>query len=232
MTSAARCYTGHTEMLGMARIVGMQFQHSKSDLIHIQKRGNCQPPLQLGGSEIAPVDSVRLLDIWLDKVDIRALRGRLESQMLALTHIGVGLRPGASTSLHTPVIRPAITYGAGVLAEQSPRDMSRALASSQDKALRKVAGGYKASPIRYRRRWRSSPELVHGSEETRLGATPGSIGVERTSTAQADKLPAPSPRTPTLLTSDWPPNAALEEVLHQKCVASMPDARICRSWPP
>ena len=45
----------------------MQFQPSKSELIHFQKRGNYQRSLQLGGSEIAPVDNVRLLGIWLDK---------------------------------------------------------------------------------------------------------------------------------------------------------------------
>ena len=52
---------------GWARIVGLQFQPSKSGLIHFQKRGNYQRSLQLGGSKIAPVDNVRLLGIWLDK---------------------------------------------------------------------------------------------------------------------------------------------------------------------
>ena len=54
--------------------------------------------LQLGGSEIAPVDNVRLLGIWLDKrlcwtAHIRALRGKMASQMLALTRLAASVWP-------------------------------------------------------------------------------------------------------------------------------------------
>ena len=76
--------------------------------------------------------------------------------MLALTRLAVsawGCDLERARGLYTAVNRPAITYGAGVIAEQSPRGnssaVSRALASSQNKASRKVAMGYKASPIRY-----------------------------------------------------------------------------------
>ena len=155
--------------------VGMQFEPAKSELIHFREAGNpITLPVRLGADTIQPVPSARFLGVWLDyrlrwKAHIKAIRGKLERQTLALTRLAASVwgcdLPRART-LYTAVVRPLAVYGAAAVVEHQPAEPARtpthgqppplksrgvigkALALTQNKALRRVAGAYKASPIK------------------------------------------------------------------------------------
>ena len=72
---------------------GAAFEPAKSELIHFKRRGPSDTnPIQLGHHCLAGQDSAHFLSIWLERrlsfaTHIHALRGRLETQMLALTRL-------------------------------------------------------------------------------------------------------------------------------------------------
>ena len=130
----------------------MKVALDKSSLVNFKHGG--QPdttPLVLGSATLEPELKVQLLGIWLErrlswKAHAKALRGKLETQILALTRLAAsvwGCDLARARMLFTAVVRPLMTYGAGVVGPS----ISKELAVVQNHALRCVAGAYKASPV-------------------------------------------------------------------------------------
>jgi len=146
---------------GWARTRGMQFEPSKSELLHFTRaRAAVQDPVRLGPELISPVESARFLGVWLDrklrwKAHLREACRKFAIQKLALTRLtgsvwGLGLI--RAREIYTKVIRSSLVYGAAAyhLPTQdgrSPRGIVKKLAKTQSECLRAVAGAYRATPV-------------------------------------------------------------------------------------
>ena len=158
----AECVTtlerAFTQAHDWAETRGMTFAASKSELIHFKRKG---PPsstvVRLGETEIRPQDGARFLGIWLDRrlhfgAHVKAVKGKMETQLNALTRLAAltwGCTVARAREIYTKVIRNALTYGAGVFHDSRAPKVAKAFAPTQNKALRKVLGAYKATPIRH-----------------------------------------------------------------------------------
>ena len=136
---------------------GAAFEPAKSELIHFKRRGPPDAtPVQLGPHRVAPQNSARFLGVWLDRrlsfaAHIHAVRGKLETQMNALTRLAAstwGCTVPRAREIYTKVIRSCIAYSAGAFHDPERPRFAKALACHQAQALRTVLGAYKATPIR------------------------------------------------------------------------------------
>ena len=94
--------------------------------------------------------------MWLDRrlsfaAYIRAVRGKLATQMNALTRLAAltwGCTVPRAREIYTKVIRSVIAYGAGAFHNPSQPRYVKTLGPAQTSALRTVLGAYKATPTR------------------------------------------------------------------------------------
>ena len=114
----------------------MQFEPSKSELIHFKRRGNCSKTLALNQPrstiyygpagppfQLAPVENARFLGVWLDKrlnfsAHAAAIKAKMTTQTHALTRLAAsawGCNIEKARLLYVMAIRSAIAYGAGAL---------------------------------------------------------------------------------------------------------------------
>ena len=166
---------------------GAAFEPAKSELIHFKRRGPSDAtPVQLGPHRVVPQDSARFLGIWLDRrlsfaAHIHAVRGKLETQMHALTRLAAsawGCTVPRAREIYTKVIRSCIAYGAGAFYSPGKPRFAKAMARHQAQALRTVLGAYKATPVRSStpsaRRWTftsTSGSLTLSEECNSVGST-------------------------------------------------------------
>jgi hypothetical protein len=145
-----------------ARSRGMQFEPSKSELIHFTRART--PPsdeVRLGSIGKEPQTSVRFLGVWLDrkllwKAHLKEVQRKLESQRLALTRLAAstwGFSLMKAREVYTKVIRSAMAYGASAFHKATelggrPQGTTRALLTEQTRCLRTVAGAYRATAAR------------------------------------------------------------------------------------
>ena len=145
----------------------MSFEPAKSELTHFSRAHKAPPnQLELGAVNLAPVESARFLGFWVDRklrwnAHLAAVRKKLATQSLALTRIA-GSTWGSSLlrarEVYVKVIRPVIAYGApayhvpatttATSAVPRPSGIAKQLAVEQNRCLRVVTGGYRASPVR------------------------------------------------------------------------------------
>ena len=137
---------------------GMSFAPHKSEVIHFAKGGPTRTTaVRLGDVDVPAQGSGRFLGIWLDSklrfnAHIKALKGKMETQINALTRLAAsawGCTTQRAREIYTKVIRSAIAYGAGTFHQPDKPRVAKALATVQNKALRRVLGAYKATPIRH-----------------------------------------------------------------------------------
>ena len=102
---------------------GVQFEPSKSELIHFSKTHRSPTAtVQLGNALVAPLEEVRFLGVWFDRrlrwhAHIKRVRIKLQTQGLALSKIARsawGYHIKYCRTVYTAVIRAAIVYGAAV----------------------------------------------------------------------------------------------------------------------
>jgi len=160
---------------------GMVFEAQKSELIHFTRAHKpCQLPVFLAyppaagmaaarttpspeppqnpqnGVFLAPMEEGRFLGIFLDRklsfqAHVRALKGKMETQMCALTRLAAstwGCSLPRAREIYVKVIRAAISHGAGVFHNPKNPKVAKALETTQNKGLRTVMGAYRATPIR------------------------------------------------------------------------------------
>ena len=152
----------HDEALAWAKRHGIQFEPRKYELIHFTRatrRFNLQATIRLGNGLVKePTKEVRVLGVWLDskltwQPHMRKLVDKAAKQLGALTSITSstwGPSFARARQIYTSVVRPLITYAAPVwVTETTVRSSGfRKLESIQNKALRTITGGYKATPTR------------------------------------------------------------------------------------
>ena len=139
-----------------AQIRGMEFEPAKSTLIHFDRGPGDSTPAILNGVQIKPAKSSRFLGIWIDRkltfaAHIRAVKGKLETQMHALTRLAAstwGCSLIRSREIYTKVIRSALAYGTGVFHNPEQPTVAKKLETNQNQALRRVLGAYRATPVR------------------------------------------------------------------------------------
>jgi hypothetical protein len=154
----------HERCLGWARRHGAKFEPSKYELMHFTrspKKFNTKQELELGEVKIKPTEAVRVLGLHLDP-KLQWKKHKAETLNKMATHTNALTRLAGSTwglpmlqarQVYTMVIRPAMAYAA--LAWHQPASsrgqglaMTRAFQKVQNKCLRSVTGGFKATPIR------------------------------------------------------------------------------------
>ena len=116
---------------------GAAFEPAKSELIHFKRRGPPDTtPVQLGSHRVAPQENARFLGIWLDRrlsftSHIHAVRGKLDTQMNALTRLAAstwGCTVPRAREIYTKVIRSCIAYGAGAFHNPDRPRFAKAMA--------------------------------------------------------------------------------------------------------
>lgn len=153
----------HELCLTWAKEHGINFAPDKYELIHFTtatRRQNLGACITLGNLVKEPSQSVRVLGVWLDpKLRWAAHAKVVESkgqQCLGSLRRVVASTWGASFArarlLYSAVVKPALTYGGEVWSEgmgraTSTKALERA-AIAQNKCLRAVSGGFKATPVR------------------------------------------------------------------------------------
>lgn len=142
---------------------GMQFEPSKSELLHFT-RAHTAPTtaVRLGTTTIRPVESARFLGVWLDrkltwKAHLKQIKTKMETQTFALTRLATsawGCRLARAREIYTKVIRSAIAYGApayhtpGTDGPGTTAGIAAQLLTTQSRCLRVVSGGYRRTPVR------------------------------------------------------------------------------------
>ena len=137
---------------------GMSFAPHKSEVIHFAKGAPTRTTaVRLGDIRVPAQGSGRFLGVWLDSrlrfnAHVKAFRGKMETQMNALTRLAAsawGCTTQRAREIYTKVIRNAMAYGAGAFHYPNKPRVAKALATTQNKALPKVLGAYKTTPIRH-----------------------------------------------------------------------------------
>ena len=235
-----RLEAAYTDAETWANKVGMQFQPSKSEVIHFQRgRSHFDRALHLGAARVEPVKAARFLGVWLHQnlgwsAQIRILKAKMETQLRALTCLagsvwGCDLR--RARQLYTAVVRPAIVFGAAVTAQEGRTGViavGRALAPTQNAALRRISGGYRATPARYLEAEMGIPPLdlymaqrreayVQQVKDTEVAVLIGRVG---TRIAHFLQRPRGLYRPPPDLWGEcWPDNRPLQETVTEKWAA-------------
>ena len=135
-TNAKQLEEAWKTCLQWAKTRGMQFNASKSELIHFNKgRRQWPKPLSLknpaGGedSKVEPVASARFLGVWLDwklswKAHGRAVVAKLKTQEFALSRIAGktwGPNLPRCREVYTKCIRSLMAYGASSFHTPTPK---------------------------------------------------------------------------------------------------------------
>lgn len=146
-----------------ARSRGMEFAPQKSELMHFTRaRSALGNMVRLSSAEVAPKESARFLGVFLDRKlrwrsHLTKVKAKMETQTYALTKIAAstwGCTLARAREVYTNVARSAIAYGASTYhtpadhRKQTPRGITKQLATTQSSCLRVVAGVYRATPIR------------------------------------------------------------------------------------
>ena len=153
----------HGGCLEWARRHGAKFAPEKYELMHLTQRPrrfDTTQALQLGEVTIKPTRAVRVLGLHLDPslrwtAHKEKTLGRMATQMNALTRLTGstwGLPMLQARQVYTMVVRPAMAYAAHVWHQPAAErgqglGLTRKLQKIQNKSLRIVTGGYKATPI-------------------------------------------------------------------------------------
>lgn len=153
----------HSKCLAWAKKFGMKFAPAKYELIHFTRRSkkfDMTATVQLGEVTQTPKAEIRILGVWVDSKlkwsgHLRAIKAKLPAYQRALeftTASTWGACFRTSRQIYTSVVRAAMAYGAPVWHKPSkdvskPQGISKKLAIIQNKALRRVTGAYKATPI-------------------------------------------------------------------------------------
>lgn len=114
----------HARCLDWAKRHGMRFAPTKYELIHFTRRRqfNLRASINLGSVNKEPSPSIRVLGIWLDtkllwSAHLHKVQQKATTQTAALTRITTSTW-GASFSrarqIYSAVVRPALTFGAGI----------------------------------------------------------------------------------------------------------------------
>jgi hypothetical protein len=155
----------HDQCLQWAKRHGAKFAPEKYQLIHLsrrQRRFNMMAGIDLGDVTVEPVDSTRILGVFLDtklrwKEHLAKTQEKMTTRINALTRL-TGSTWGfpliQARQVYNTIIRPAMTYGA--LAWHQPTTDSRRLTGGitpkleiiQNKCLRVITGAFRATPIR------------------------------------------------------------------------------------
>jgi exonuclease III len=164
--NCARLEQMHAECITWAKRHGMTWNPEKYSIIHFTKQRRTNG-LQLSaapdiGMKDGPVPAVKVLGLWVDtklswKPHIQNTATKAIGKIAAMSRL-LGSTWGAtfkrSRLIYTAVIRPTIAYGCSVWyapntpARTQPRESTiRPLVTAQNKALRKITGAYRATPI-------------------------------------------------------------------------------------
>ena len=152
---------------------GMQFEASKSELIHFTRaHAPRTETIDLGATNLEPTEDARFLGVWLDrKLRYKAHLGRIQKKMAtqtyALTRLAAktwGCSLARAREIYTKVIRSAIAYRASAYHTPTepggaPRGIAVALEVIQNDCLRVVMGAYKATQIRHLESEASCPPI-------------------------------------------------------------------------
>jgi hypothetical protein len=167
-TAEANCanlHRVHDQCLQWAKRHGAKFAPDKYHLIHLsrrQRRFNMRASINLGDVTVEPVDSTRILGVFLDtklrwKEHLTKIQEKMATRINALRRL-TGSTWGfpliQARQVYNSIIRPAMTYGA--LAWHQPTADSRRLTGGitpklgiiQNKCLRIIAGAFRATPTR------------------------------------------------------------------------------------
>ena len=143
---------------------GSVFAPDKYELIRLAKNSknfNMTTTINISSEIIKPKADIRVLGLQIDcklkwNAHIRQVQEKMTSQTLALTKLTASTWGASFTKarhVYIAVIRPAMTYGSAVW--HSPPGAGGKLESAENKlsvvqnrCLRKIAGAYKATPIR------------------------------------------------------------------------------------
>ena len=152
----------HELCLAWAREHGIVFAPDKYELIHFTtatRRQNLGACITLGEIEKAPAKSVRVLGVWLDPklrwsehakiVESKGQQCLGGFRRIVTSTWGAGF--ARARLLYNAVVKPALTYGGEIWSERAPGKESKALARAaiaQNKCLRAVCGGFRATPVR------------------------------------------------------------------------------------
>ena len=153
----------HEICLDWARKHGVEFAPKKYELIHFTRKPrlfDMKQKIKIGEIEIGPKDCVRMLGAHLDpalkwKAHIAKIEEKLQSQIASLTRLTTsvyGCSYSKSRQLYKQVVLPAISYATQIW--HSPKGFGMkerikldALEKLQNKCLRIITGGYKATAI-------------------------------------------------------------------------------------
>jgi hypothetical protein len=154
----------HQRCLEWAGRHGAKFAPEKYELMHLTRhprKFDMTQTLRIGGTVKEPVEEVRILGLQLDpklrwKAHKAKVLDRMNTQTNALTKLTGstwGIPMIQARQVYTMVIRPAMTYAAHTW-HQPAVERGRGLALSnrlqkiQNKCLRVVTGGFRATPIK------------------------------------------------------------------------------------
>jgi hypothetical protein len=152
--------TVHSRCLAWAKRFGMKFAPQKYELIHFTRRRtafNLAATIRLGETIQHPKQEVRILGVWIDPklkwaAHIRQVLGKAPSYQRAIDTTAAstwGACFRAARQVYCSVFRAGITYGAPIWHTPSSNGKAKGLAHKligvQNKAIRRVAGTYKAT---------------------------------------------------------------------------------------
>jgi hypothetical protein len=116
---------------------GMQFEPSKSELLHFTRaKAASKQRVRLGNAIIEPTESARFLGVWLDRrlkwtAHLKRIQTKMETQQFALTRLAAstwGCSYVRAREIYTKVIRSAIAYGASAYHTPSENGKPRGIA--------------------------------------------------------------------------------------------------------
>lgn len=153
----------HTECERWARKHGAIFAPKKYELIHLArspKRFAMTATINIANTTLSPKQDIRVLGVQLDTrlkwhAHVEEIEKKMTKQTLALAKITTSTWGATFTKarhVYTAVVRPAMTYGS--LVWHAPKELKglsksaeNRLAVVQNKCLRLISGGYKATPV-------------------------------------------------------------------------------------
>jgi hypothetical protein len=159
-----RLERAHTDCLAWAKRYGPRFAPDKYELMHFtrKRRFNLAASVDIGEVTVKPASTMRMLGVWLDPKlrwsgHIEATVRKLHSQTRALTRLSGstwGLPLRQARMVYQMVVLPALAYGAlawhqpgRCAGSNTPRGLVTKLQSWQNRCLRAITGGYRATPI-------------------------------------------------------------------------------------
>ncbi len=158
MTDAQNCIELKTilnSLFDWAKTNNVTFDDSKSKLIHFEKSRQKSTDVIILSNEIElkPQDSVKYLDIWLDKklnfkthVGVRIANAtRALHTIMSLMKSESGLSPSAARQLYMSCIIPISDYGSEIW-YNNQKSFEKRFQKLQNLAIRKILGTFKTTP--------------------------------------------------------------------------------------